>query len=170
LPYPEGAALIGLYRLRLVDGEPTALHRSVIGAELADRIGLTRSVAKASRFSLYRLFGQAGFEIARGVETLRARSATPEEARLLEIDDDPVVMAVRRETRGRDGALLDVVDAVYDARRYSYQAEIRRDPFKSLSSSPPRKATETTHEATSNLKRHFGPRIGPWRDDGGGRG
>ena len=39
-------------------------------------------------------------------------------------------MAVRRETRGRDGALLDVVDAVYDARRYSYQAEIRRDAPK----------------------------------------
>jgi len=36
-------------------------------------------------------------------------------------------MAVRRETRGSDGELLDVVDAVYDARRYSYHAEIRRD-------------------------------------------
>ena len=127
LPYPEGSALVGVDRLRLVDGEPTAIHRSVIDARLAERIGLTRAVARTGRFSLYRLFDQAGLGIDRGVETIRARSATSEEARLLEIDDEPVVMAVRRETRGRDGALLDVVDAVYDARRYSYQTEIRRD-------------------------------------------
>ena len=73
----------------------------MIDGGLADRIGLTRSVARAPRFSLYRLFDQAGLKIERGVETLRARSATPEEARLLELGDEPVVMVVRRETRGR---------------------------------------------------------------------
>ncbi len=170
LPYPEGSALVGLSRLRLVDGEPTAIHRSVIDAGLADRIGLTRGAARAPRFSLYRLFDQAGLEIDRGVETLRARSATPEETRLLEIDEGPVVMAVRRETRGRDGALLDVVDAVYDARRYSYQTEIRRDAPMTLARSHPRKAMETNHEANSNTQRNFGPRFGPWRDRDGERG
>ena len=49
---------------------------------------------------------------------------TTEEGRLLNIADAPVVMAVRRETFGPEGVLLDVVDAVYDARCYSYQAEI----------------------------------------------
>jgi GntR family transcriptional regulator len=170
LPYAEGSALLGLDRLRLVDGEPTAIHRSVIDARLASSIGLTRSVAKAPRFSLYRLFDQAGLEIERGVETLRARSATVEEARLLEIGDEPVVMAVRRETRGRDGALLDVVDAVYDARRYSYQAEIRRDPPQTRASSHPRNAMERNHEANSNNVRNFGPRLGPWGDRDGERG
>ena len=51
--------------------------------------------------------------------------------------DEPVVMAVRRETRGSDGALLDVVDAIYDARRYSYQAEIRRDVALPTEKLPP---------------------------------
>ena len=153
LPYPEGVALVGLDRLRLVDGEPTAIHRSVIDAGLADRIGLTRSTARAPRFSLYRLLDQAGLKIERGVETLRARLATAEEARLLEIGDEPVVMAVRRETRGPDGALLDVVDAVYDARRYSYQAEIRRDAPATLASSHPRKAMEKDHASNSNIER-----------------
>lgn len=170
LPYPEGSALVGVDRLRLVDGEPTAIHRSVIDARLAERIGLTRAVARTGRFSLYRLFDQAGLGIDRGVETIRARSATSEEARLLEIDDEPVVMAVRRETRGRDGALLDVVDAVYDARRYSYQTEIRRDAPNIPASSDPPKAMETNHEANSNIERNFGPRFGPWRDRGGERG
>ena len=170
LPYPEGAALVGLDRLRLVDGEPTAIHLSVIDAGLAGRIGLTRSVARAAGFSLYRLFDQAGLEIERGVETLRARSATVEEASLLEIGDEPVVMVVRRETRSRDGALLDVVDAVYDARRYAYQAEIRRDAPKTRKSFHPRKTTEATHEANSDTERTFGPRFGHWRDRDGKRG
>jgi len=72
LPYPEDAALIGMDRLRLVDRVPTAIHRSVIDAGIADRIGLTRSVAGAPAFSLYRLFDQAGLKIERGVEMLRA--------------------------------------------------------------------------------------------------
>ncbi len=170
LPYPDGVALVGLNRLRLVDGEPTAIHRSVIDGGLAGRIGLTRSVARAPRFSLYRLFDQAGLKIERGVETLRARSATPEEARLLELGEEPVVMVVRRETQGEDGALLDVVDAVYDARRYAYQVEIRRDAPSTLASSNPRKAMETNHETHSNIERNFGPRLGPWVDRDGKRG
>jgi GntR family transcriptional regulator len=170
LPYPEGAALLGLDRLRFVDGEPTAIHRSVIDAALAGLIGLSRSVARAPRFSLYRLFDQAGLQIERGFETLRARSATAEEARLLEIGDEPVVMAVRRETQSRDGALLDVVDAVYDARRYAYQAEIRRDAPRTNTSFHPRKTTEADHEANSDIERTFGPCFGPWRDRHGERG
>ena len=39
LPYERGAALIGLDRLRLVDRIPTAIHRPILSAELADRVG-----------------------------------------------------------------------------------------------------------------------------------
>ena len=42
--------------------------------------------------------------VARGVETLRARAATPEERSLLQLGDDAVVMAVRRKTFDADGA------------------------------------------------------------------
>ena len=170
LPYPDDAALIGMERLRLVDREPTAIHRSVIDAAIARRIGLTRSLAAAPGFSLYRLLDQAGLKIERGIETLRARAATAEEARLLDIGDEPVVMAVRRETRGSNDALLDVVNAVYDARRYSYHAEIRRDVAPTVTSSHPPKAMEKHHASNSNDERSFGPRLRPWRDRDGGRG
>ncbi len=170
LPYPEDAALIGVDRLRFVDGAPAAIHRSIIDKKVADRIGLTRKVAAAPGFSLYRLFDRGGLVIERGVETLRARAATAEEARLLDIADAPVVMAVRRETFGPDGVLLDVVDAAYDARRYSYQAEIRRDRAPTTSSSRSRKTVEANHASNSNVKRAFGPRLGPWGDRVGGRG
>jgi len=170
LPYPEEAALIGMDRLRFVDGAPAAIHRSVIDKKLADRIGLTRSVATAPGFSLYRLFDRSGLVIERGVETLRARAATTKEARLLNITDSPVVMAVHRETFARGGMLLDVVDAVYDSRRYSYQAEIRRDRAPTTSSSHSRKIVEAEHAWNSNVKRAFGPRLGPWSDRSGGSG
>ena len=170
LPYPEEAALIGMDRLRLVDGAPAAIHRSVIDKKLADRIGLTRSVATAPGFSLYRLFDRSGLVIERGVETLRARAATTKEARLLNITDAPVVMAVHRETFARGGMLLDVVDAVYDSRRYSYQAEIRRDSAPTTSNSHSRKIVEAEHAWNSNVKRAFGPRLGPWSDRSGGSG
>lgn len=170
LPYPEDAQLIGMDRLRFVDSAPAAIHRSVIDETVADRIGLTRSAATAPGFSLYRLFDRSGLTIERGVETLRARAATAEEARLLNIADAPVVMAVRRETFGPDGILLDVVNAVYDARRYSYQAEIRRDRAPTTSNSHSRKIVEAKHASNSNVKRAFGPRLGPWSDRDGGSG
>lgn len=170
LPYPEDSALIGMDRLRFVDGAPAAIHRSVIDKNVADRIGLTRSVATSPGFSLYRLFDRSGLIIERGVETLRARAVTTEEGRLLNIADAPVVMAVRRETFGPEGVLLDVVDAVYDARCYSYQAEIRRDRAPTASSSHSRKIVEADHAWNSNVKRAFGPRLGPWSDRNGGSG
>jgi len=170
LPYPEDAALIVMERLRLVDGAPAAIHRSFIDKKVADRIGLTRRVAAAQGFSLYRLFERMGLVLDRGVETLRARAATAGEARLLDIAGAPVVMAVRRETRGSDGALLDVVDAVYDARRYSYQAEIRRDRAPPASGSHPRKTVEANHASDSVVRRSFGPRLGPWGDRDSGSG
>jgi hypothetical protein len=70
-------------------------------------------------------------------------------------------MAVRRETFGPDGMLLDVVDAVYDAQRY-YQAEISRDRTPTTSSSHPRKIVETDHASS--------PRLGSWSDRDGGNG
>jgi GntR family transcriptional regulator len=170
LPYPEDAALIGMDRLRFVDGAAAAIHRSIIDKRVADRIGLTRSLAAAPGFSLYRLFDRRGLIIERGVETLRARAATAEEARLLDIADAPVVMAVRRETFTPDGLLLDVVDAAYDARRYSYQAEIRRNHAPAALSSHSQKIVEANHASNSNVERAFGPRLGPWGDRVGRRG
>lgn len=170
LPYPEDAELILMERLRLVDGAPAAIHRSFIDRKVANRIGLTRGVAAAPGFSLYRLFDREGLILERGVETLRARAATAGEARLLNIADSPVVMAVRRDTHGRDGALLDVVDAVYDARRYSYQAEIRRDSAPATPNTKSWSTVEANHASNSNLKRAFGPRLGPWSDRDGGSG
>jgi len=171
LPYPAEEPLVGLDRLRLVDGAPTAIHRSVIALSVAQRIGLTTGLAALPNFSLYRLFDEAGLYAARGAESLRARAATGEEAKLLRLPkgEAPVVMWVRRQTRSSDGTLLDVVDAVYDARRYAYEAEIRRDR-EPASPSHPRTTGKNDNASKPDSRYDFGPRLGPWDDDDGERG
>jgi GntR family transcriptional regulator len=170
LPYSEDEPLIALDRLRLVDRVPTAIHRSIISAAAAARMGLTADVVANPNFSLYRRFDESGLFVDRGVETLRARSATLEEARLLRLDDNRVVMAVSRRSFAADGAILDVVDAVYDARRYSYEAEIRRPPALTASMPPPQTSRENNNVPHANGEQDFGPRLGPWGDDVGAGG
>jgi GntR family transcriptional regulator len=170
LPYAEGEPLIGLDRLRLVDRVPTAIHRSVISAVVAERIGLTTEVVASPSFSLYRRFDEAGLFVDRGVETLRARGATLEESRLLRLDDNRVVMAVGRRTFAADGTILDVVDAVYDARRYAYEAQIRRPPSLRSSNPHPQTSRENDNGPHAHGGQSFGPRLGPWGDDDGAGG
>jgi GntR family transcriptional regulator len=165
LPYPKGTPLLRLERLRFVDGSPMAVHYSVLNVGVAQTAGLTKNIAADPHFSLYRLFRDAGFVIERGVETLQARLATGREAQLLELDKSPVVMTAHRETYAENGVLVDVDDAVHDARRYAYETEIRRG---NELAPPISEQRETAHASNSNHKRSFGPRIGK-RDARGDR-
>ncbi len=168
LPYEENEELVTLDRLRLVDNIPTALHASVLPAALTRRLGLTRKLAAAPYFSLYRLFAASGLAVARGVEALRARAASPRESELLELGEAQVVMEVTRSSYDASGALLDFVHAVYDARRYAYQAEIRGAAAAPQSD----QSKEDTDDWKTRRGDAFGPRLGPWGDgpgDGGGK-
>jgi GntR family transcriptional regulator len=166
LPYAEDLQLIRLDRLRLIDGAPATIARSVIGADIARAIGLTPGVAAEPRFSLYRLCNEAGFVIERGVETLRARSATPEEAELLELGEEAVVMTLRRLTWAANGTLVDFVDAVFDSRRFTYEAEIRREHAPSAAPNQTPQSMENPHALDFHHRRSVGPRIGPRGDRG----
>jgi GntR family transcriptional regulator len=162
LPFPEGARLLGLDRLRQVDRVPTAIHRSIVSAEIARAIRLNAEVAGAPRFSPYRLFDNAGLAVAPATETLRARRATKGEADLLQLGNDRVVMAVQRHTYSADGIVLDAVDAVYDARRYAYGSELRRDSASTVASFHRQKLKEQANATYSSNQHAFGPRLGPW--------
>jgi len=127
---------------------------------------LNAEIAGAPRFSLYRFFDDAGLTIASGAETLRARGPTEEEAELLKLGGDRVVMAVQRHTYAASGIIFDAVDAVYDARRYSDRAELRRDPETTIASfhTQSAKVKEQGNATNSNTQHAFGPRLGPWGD------
>ena len=128
MPYPPFAPLVLLERLRRVDGEPTAIHRSLLAASLVAETGLTRAIAADPRFSLYEFFERHGLRIERGIETLSARLPTRAERAHLRLEAGAIVMVVARRSFSADGRLLDVVDAVHDSRRYTYQALLQRQP------------------------------------------
>ena len=162
LPYAEDEPLVALDRLRLVDDLPAAIHRSALSAALVREIRCTRAVAAEPSFSLYGFFERAGLVVERGIERLSARPASTRERRLLALERNAVVMAVHRRSFASDEPLLDVVDAIYDARRYSYEARLLR------------RASQTVHPHSTatggRVMPHFhdartvGPRLGPWDD------
>jgi GntR family transcriptional regulator len=162
LPYPPETPLMLFDRLRFVDGVAVARHRSTLSAGLVEQIGLTGTVAEAADFSLYRHFEDHGLTVATANERLIARLADAEERALLDLADDTVVVSVGRHTFSYDGTPLDAVDATYDARHYSYEARLTRQPDTG------NQKTEENRDDIQNpdMDGHHGPRLGPW--DGGG--
>lgn len=164
LPYEEGKPLVLLDRLRMVDGSAIARHRSVLSAELVETTGLTRKVAAQEGFSLYRFFDEHGLSVHSATERLVACSASAGDRKLLDLADDAVVVAVTRHSFAADGRPLDAVSAIYDARRYSYEARLVRQPHPSVIKSQKENDNEDDRIARSG---HLGPRIGPWDGSGG---
>lgn len=164
LPYPEDTALVLLDRLRRVDGIAVARHRSVLSAELIDAIGLTEKVARATDFSLYRFYEEHGLSVHDATERLVASVAGRDDRKLLGLTGDAVVVAVTRHSFAADGTPLDAVSAIYDARRYSYEARLVRQHHSG------NLGQEKNHvEALDAGRGHLGPRLGPWGTGGDGR-
>lgn len=159
LPYDRDESLVLLDRLRLVDGMPIARHRSVLSRRLVDRIGLTEDRAADPSFSLYRHLDDHGLSVHSATESLLARPAEAEDRKLLGLPRNGVVVAVNRHSFAADGAVLDCVSAIYDARRYSYEAHLvrRHRPGNTLTSQENDNAPQTDAR-----DRHAGPRLGPW--------
>ncbi len=164
LPYPEDANLVLVDRLRYVDGEAVARHRSILSADLLERIGLTEAIIRAANFSLYAFFDRCGLQVHRADERFAACLANDDDRAQLNLGDCPVVVAVTRHTFAADGSPLDVVDAVYDARRYSYEAHLVRQR-----QNEPNNPEESSSEYDIDIQRgHIGPRLGPWNSTGNG--
>jgi GntR family transcriptional regulator len=158
LPYPFGADVILLDRLRLVDGRAVARHRSWLAADLVEETGLTPALAGEPSFSLYRHFERHGLSVASATERLFACSADEEDRNLLGLAEDGVVVSVTRHSFAADGRPLDAVSAIYDARRYSYEARLVRQHHAGN-----QEKQEHHNEETSSHRYGFvGPRLGPW--------
>jgi GntR family transcriptional regulator len=158
LPYAPDERLLLVDRLRFVDGKAVARHRSVLSADLLARIGLDRKVAGQPHFSLYRYFEEHGLTVATATERLVACRAGEEDRRLLDLEGDAVVVAVTRHSFTADGMPIDSVNAVYDARRYSYEARLVRQHPQGNSLN----REKDNEDIFGNRRGHLGPRLGPW--------
>ena len=167
LPFSRDEELLSLDRLRLVDGMAVARHRSVLSRELVERIGLTADIAARSDFSLYRYFEDRGLLVRSATERLIACAASDEDRALLGLARGSVVVAVTRHSFAADGTVLDCVSAIYDARRYSYEARLLRQHPSGNNNKPNQENDNDPqlHDRDS----HSGPRLGPWGGDGSGR-
>lgn len=162
LPYDRESRLVLTDRLRFVDGQAVARHRSILSADLMERIGLTEKVMRASDFSLYGFFDRSGVQASHADERLVARLASEDERDVLKLPANSVVVAVTRHSFAADGTALDAVDAIYDARGYSYEARLIRQ--HQPNDNP---AGENGNEHLDNDRRdRLGPRLGPWGDPG----
>lgn len=125
-PYPADRPLYLLDRLRLVNGRRIAWHRSVLSEAIVRETGMDEALVSPPDFSLYRHLERHGHRAETGQESFHARLATPEESDLLALPHPAAVIGVRRVTRDAAGTVIDFVEALYDARSYSYRADLRR--------------------------------------------
>lgn len=89
----ESAPLVHLERLRLAGGEPLALDRIWLPAELAEPL----LAADFSNTSLYaELAARCGVRLTGGQERLRASTASVGECALLDLDPGAAVFAIER--------------------------------------------------------------------------
>ena len=165
MPYQRDEELILLDRLRLVDDLAVARHRSVLSLKLVERIGLSEKCASDPAFSLYSHLESHDLSVHSATEQLFARTAEPEDRNLLGLARGGVVISVTRNSFAADGTVLDSVSAIYDARRYSYEANLVRQHR----SGNTLKNQENDNDPQFHVgDGHAGPRLGPWADSGNG--
>jgi GntR family transcriptional regulator len=156
-PFGDRREVLVVRRLRLVDAEPVGLHRLILPADLADRIGLTPTRLGDDRLSIYALFAEHGVRLDRAEEQLAARAATRDEAALLGVRVGEPLMLVRRLSYDDAGELVEAVDAQYIGTRYDYRIDLVRTTAPGRS--PARiQREEPSHDPTAQA-RHSAGRI-----------
>lgn len=123
LGLPEGAPVLHLYSLRLVDGLPLAIEDMYLPAArfpaLAELDWDNRSVY-ATLEKMYDAHPQEATDV------VVAGSATREEARLLGINKGAPVMRLQRSSVDQQGLPVEFSRVVFHAERYHFVAHVRR--------------------------------------------
>jgi GntR family transcriptional regulator len=108
-------------RLQLLDGVPAVISASYYPLWLAEGTRLESS--KALPEGPDNLIERLGHQFARGVELLRTRMPTPDEARLLELDPGVPVARMLHIDYDPQGRTLQVADDLYAGDRHEFAFE-----------------------------------------------
>ena len=125
-PFGDGAELVRLTRLRLVDDEPVGLHRTLLERATATRAGVTAQSMRAPGASLYALLEAAGVHVVGADEHLQAVPASSQDAKRLRVKTGAPLMRVIRVTAGTDDHPVEVTDARYIGERFDYSVSLTR--------------------------------------------
>ena len=116
-----GGEVVIRQRLQLLDDMPAVISTSYYPLWVAE--GSRLESAGALPEGPDNLIEQLGYRFARGVELLRARMPTPEDARLLELEPGVPVVRMLHIDYDPDGRALHVADDLYAADRHEFAFE-----------------------------------------------
>jgi GntR family transcriptional regulator len=117
-----GAEVVFLNRVRLMDGEPTAIERSYLPHDLCPGI-LENDFSTNSLYETLSTVYDKRPDHAEQV--IEASLATPEVCQLLELTPPSVVFVFRRETKMASGQVVEYVDSELRADRFRFYTNLR---------------------------------------------
>jgi GntR family transcriptional regulator len=117
-----GAEVVYLSRLRLMDGEPTAIERAHLPYELCPGI-LTHDFSTASLYQV--LADEYGQRPDHAEQEIEASLATPQVAELLELKQPAVVFVFHRDTQLADGRVIEYVDSEVRADHFRFYTNLK---------------------------------------------
>jgi GntR family transcriptional regulator len=126
--FADDEPLVGIERLRTVEGAPVGLHRTLLPADVVEAVGLDERTAAGERFSLYAALRAAGVHLSSGDETFRAINGDGRDAELLGVEEGTALIEIVRNSRDVDGRLVEVVRARYLGSHYLYRIAFAPTP------------------------------------------
>ncbi len=117
-----GAEVVFLARLRLMDGQPTAIERAHLPHDLCPGI-LAQDFAKTSLYQV--LADEYNRRPDHAEQEIEASLATPQVAELLGLKPPAVVFMFHRDTRLADGRVIEYVDSEVRADQFRFYANLK---------------------------------------------
>jgi DNA-binding GntR family transcriptional regulator len=119
LEVPEGTSVIALERLRRAGGEPLAIMRNHLRADL-----VPLQPEQLEQRGLYEVLREAGVALTSATQSIGARRATAAEAKLLDETRGAPLLTMRRTTFDDRGLVVEFGDHLYRASRYSFEVAL----------------------------------------------
>jgi GntR family transcriptional regulator len=119
LGVPEGTPVVKLIRLRSASGQAVARLTNYFPADL-----LELSSKSLEEHGLYQLFRAAGMSLQAATQSIGARRATVEEARLLGEPRGSALLTMQRVTYDVKGVAIEFGSHIYAASRYSFELSL----------------------------------------------
>ncbi|WP_194948596.1 GntR family transcriptional regulator [Actinomyces trachealis] len=113
-----GAAIVALERLRLADGEPIALMRNLLPADLAP------TEAELTEKGLYDLLRERDIVPHTAKQVIGARNATKKEAATLSEHRRAALLTAQRTAYDAVGRAIEFGSHIYRASRYSFETTL----------------------------------------------
>lgn len=116
LEIDEGAPVVEILRVRLLDGTPAMLERS----SFVDPVGRLLFDFDPDSGSIYAYLTSQGVDLHEGRHTIDAVAASEIDAGLLDVDPGAALLRERRRTVSREGATIECAEDLYRPDRVTF--------------------------------------------------